>query len=1073
MMRRLLPLVLLFAALVLPAAPATATVGPPIRVRWSGEFPFPARAGVETVGRIELSVHRAGIVDDLRIEGAGWDVRGVDASGRLVLPPGSRRVITFRAVPADPGAPIAIEGTIDGRPFRKEFRLDAARLEAMGRPGAVRAAAAPVLSGTKGDGARLQGGGRNIRFRGRFMYERSGGGLVGADNIVVRVMDADPVTDEEIGRFLTDARGEFDQTLFWDDCDISGCDEPDLYLIYEAANLVVEVRSDDGEDMYTWSTEANEVTDFTGTDIDFGLHIADSSPQAVHIFNSIIRAHRFANLAGGMNGAHVMCHWPSGSTTGAFYSDDVNQIHIGTGEEWNEGTIIHEYGHRLTEQFSILDPPNYINGFCDPGHCVWCPENIQDAWQEGFANWFGSVVIRDWIGQYDPSPLSFGDSRYVLEVEESCAGSQFYPMAATEGYVGLVLRDIEDADNEDADGGAADCSMDVLALGAGPVFTVFREDDPRSIGQFVTQFRARYPQHDSNLWATLGNSLSAVQFTQPPPSVVSQPAACRTVRQDEALTLSVEGDGALHTYQWRRNGVAVGNGAGLNGATTNSAVMNPVMPWMAGNWDCVVTTCDGSMNATSTVARIEVQAIPAQRSYLAWGENYSGQVGDGTTSESRPATVHPNMTDIIEIDGGRSFSMALRRNGKMLTWGQNNSGELGHPGFVPQLNTPTEIAALSDVIRIAAGKAHSLALLRDGTVRSWGWNLQGALFTGTFDGRGVPGPTLPFPSCVRDIAAGDDHSLALLEDGTVWAAGYNSYGNLGRGFTGPRDGVAQAVPGLTNVIAIDAAGHQSMALRADGTVWVWGINTWGQLGLGHFQTVTSPTQVPGLANIVQISTGLNNCYALRNDGIAFAAGYGPALGQGWTGGASWTMLQIPLENITQIQGGNAYTAVLIGGRLKAFGHNAAVNPPNVGVFNTTHNYVTGSPVDVPQVRDITAFGAAWGTLHAIGSPEIVDVPITGGDVPAVLALAVGPNPARGPAAVRFDLPIGGAVSLAVYDVAGRAVRTLADGEPFEAGRHGRNWDGATSAGIRAPAGVYFVKMTAPGGTRTQTLVRVD
>jgi len=1073
MKRRLLLPALLFAALVLPAVPAFASLEAPIRVRWSGEWPAPARPGIETIGRIELSVVRAGIVEDFAIAGDGWTVRGAEASGRLVLPPGTNRVVTFRAVPTDPSAPLVVSGTINGRSFREEFRIDAERLSRIGRPGMVRATAAPVLSGTKVPGATTNGGARNIRFRGRFMYERLGAELVGADNIVVRVMDDDTFGDEEIGRFLTDPEGEFDQTISWDDCDITGCDDPDVYLIYEAANLVVEVRTNDSEEMYTWSTEGQLIGDVTADEVDFGLHIADSSPQAVHIYNAIIRAHRFAGLYGEMNGAHTFCHWPAGAS-GASYSDDFNRIRIGNDEEWNEGTIVHEYGHRLTEQFSFLDDPNYNNGFCDtptPGHCVWCPENIQDAWQEGFANWFGSVVIRDWIGQYDDSPTSWGDDRYVLEADLSC-GPTFYPMAATEGYVGMVLRDIEDVENEDEDGGAADCMMDVLALGAGPVFKVFKDDDPRSIGEFVTKFRARYPDHDANLWATLGNSLPAVMFTQPEPKVSSQPAGCRTLRQDEAFTLTAEGDGALYTYQWRHNGIAVGNGNGLNGATTKSAVMNPVRPWMAGSWDCVVTRCDGLQSVTSAASRIEVQALPAPRAFLSWGENSAAQVGDGTTSNSRPATVHPNMTDIIEIEGGRSFTMALKKNGKMLTWGQNNSGELGHPGFVPQLNTPTEIASLNDVVRIAAGRKHSVALLRDGSVRTWGGGLYGALGNGDFNGRGVPSPTVPFPTCVRDVAASDENTYFLLEDRTVWATGFNDYGNLGRGFTGPRDGAPQVIPGLTNVIAIDAYGMQAMALKADGTVWTWGVNSWGQLGLGHFNVTTTPTQVPGLANITQISVGLDNCYALRNDGIAFAAGYGPALGQGWTGGAANTMLQIPLTGITRIDGGGGYAAVLIGGRLKAFGLNAAVNPPNVGVFNTTHNYVTGTPVDVPQVHDITTFGAGWGTLHAIGQPGIVDVPIADDGVPAVLALAATPNPARAVSSIRFDLPRGGDVALAIYDVAGRLVRTLAD-ETFEPGRHVRPWDGVTNAGARATAGVYFVRMTAPGGTMTKAVVRME
>ena len=78
------------------------------------------------------------------------------------------------------------------------------------------------------------------------------------------------------------------------------------------------------------------------------------------------------------------CTSASSQTNGAYYSQSLNQIHVGTGEEFNESTIAHEYGHRLTAQFSVLSTPNYNNGWCDtptPGHCVWCPENPTDAWQ--------------------------------------------------------------------------------------------------------------------------------------------------------------------------------------------------------------------------------------------------------------------------------------------------------------------------------------------------------------------------------------------------------------------------------------------------------------------------------------------------------------------------------------------------------------------------------------------------------------------------------------------------------------------------------------------------------------------
>jgi hypothetical protein len=329
---------------------------------------------------------------------------------------------------------------------------------------------------------------------------------------------------------------------------------------------------------------------------------------------------------------------------------------------------------------------------------------------------------------------------------------------------------------------------------------------------------------------------------------------------------------------------------------------------------------------------------------------------------------------------------------------------------------------------------------------------------------------------VKEIAASDYNSYALLADGTVRAVGYNGYGALGMGtINGNSYSSAQSVIGLTDVIDIDAAGLWCAALRSDSTVWVWGGNTWGQLGLAHYNAVAVPTQVPGLASIKQIAAGVDNLYALRSDGRILATGYGPAIGIGWDGGSSNIPQLLALTNVRYVDGGSSYAmAVMSDGRLKAWGLNAGSYPGINGVLGTEWPYVIGNPIDIPNVFAVTSVGAGWGTMHAFGQLGVTDVtPIAGTDgPPTVLALAATPNPARDVSAIHFDLPRGGAVTLAVFDVAGRLVRTLAD-EAFEPGRHVRPWDGRTNAGPRASAGVYFAKLVAPGGALTKTLVRVE
>src|SRR5204862_7725740 len=133
-----------------------------------------------------------------------------------------------------------------------------------------------------------------------------------------------------------------------------------------------------------------------------------------------------------------------------------------------------------------------------------------------------------------------------------------------------VLRDIDVAENEDQDGGAADCYIDATSLAADQIMTVFRDDDPTDIWQFLTHFRARYPQYDQDLWSTLQNVWPGFAFPLPAPIVTSQPQDCMLARVWDPVTLSVSGNGSLLRYQWRKAGVPLVNGFAVTGANTKN-----------------------------------------------------------------------------------------------------------------------------------------------------------------------------------------------------------------------------------------------------------------------------------------------------------------------------------------------------------------------------------------------------------------------------------------------------------------------------------------------------------------------
>lgn len=268
-------------------------------------------------------------------------------------------------------------------------------------------------------------------------------------------------------------------------------------------------------------------------------------------------------------------------------------------------------------------------------------------------------------------------------------------------------------------------------------------------------------------------------------------------------------------------------------------------------------------------------AICSDSTVKAFGENASGQLGDGTTvDKSTPVTV-AGLTGIIAVGGGgdqlEAHSMALKANGTVWAWGSNLYGGLGNGTTVNSMS-PVQAVGLSNVKAIAAGGWHSVALKNDGTVWVWGWNTDGQLGDGTTTDKSTP-QQVPGLTGVVKIAAGTYHVLALKNDGTVWAWGDNVSGQIGDGTTVDRNSPVQ-VAGLTNVSAIAAGRFFSLAIKNDGSVWTWGENLYGQLGDGTTTDKSTPVQVTGLTGVVDavVASGAFHCLAMKNDNTVCAWG---------------------------------------------------------------------------------------------------------------------------------------------------------------------------------------------------------
>jgi alpha-tubulin suppressor-like RCC1 family protein len=371
----------------------------------------------------------------------------------------------------------------------------------------------------------------------------------------------------------------------------------------------------------------------------------------------------------------------------------------------------------------------------------------------------------------------------------------------------------------------------------------------------------------------------------------------------------------------------------------------------------------------------------------AWGYNEYGQLGDGTTI-FRPQVVSVTLPDAVAIAAGGAHSLAVRNDGTVVAWGLNRNGQLGdgtrnqRPSAVAVIDADG-VGPLSNVVQVAAGWYHSLALKSDGTVWAWGKNENGQLGDGSRTQRLLPVQVSGLRN-VQLIAAGVDFSAAVVSDGTVWTWGKNDDGQLG---IGNRE--SQALPlrvldsdgnGLRNISAISLGGDHAIALTTSGVALTWGANASGQLGNGSRDDALTAQPIRNVsfggstitAPLWQlVAAGYGHSLLLTRDGRVFSGGnnFLGQLGQGNNNNQSTLRPVVApnspnpvLSNIVAIRAGAGHSVALgSDGLLRAWGWNQFGNLGD----GTREN--RNLPVIVRNLRAVTLFDAGYAHTLAIGT----------------------------------------------------------------------------------------------------------
>jgi alpha-tubulin suppressor-like RCC1 family protein len=333
-----------------------------------------------------------------------------------------------------------------------------------------------------------------------------------------------------------------------------------------------------------------------------------------------------------------------------------------------------------------------------------------------------------------------------------------------------------------------------------------------------------------------------------------------------------------------------------------------------------------------------------------WGSNGFGQLGDGSpTSTVRGTPSAMPLTGVVDLSGGREHVIALTDQGSVVTWGSDVQGALGNGLPLANSTTPVTVPGLSGVTDVDDGHYHSLALKGDGTVWGWGYNALGQLGTGDATTRYASPVRWGSVSNAVGVFGGRDMTYVLAADGDLWCSG--GYGReCGLAVQGAKVTTPVTVGGLPALDDVAGGRNHAVALADDGTVWTWGDNAYGQLGDGTRTSRGAPRQVAGLSGIVDVGAGAEHSMAVTASGQVYVwgRGYRGELGLGTTSDRLSPVVVPALPDIVDVDAGRSHSfAIGADGRLWAWGWNAGRQ------VSTSSATSVLSPVVVPGLSGVT------------------------------------------------------------------------------------------------------------------------
>jgi alpha-tubulin suppressor-like RCC1 family protein len=321
-----------------------------------------------------------------------------------------------------------------------------------------------------------------------------------------------------------------------------------------------------------------------------------------------------------------------------------------------------------------------------------------------------------------------------------------------------------------------------------------------------------------------------------------------------------------------------------------------------------VTTFAGGTNWKQVSAGDHTMVIKTDGTLWGWGSNDRGNIGTNNTGgKNTPVTTFAGGTDWKSVACGQKHTAAIKTDGSLWIWGNNDQGQLGINDNINRSTPVTTFAGGNTWKSVSCGGYAVTAIKTDGTLWIWGLNAANlSLGINASGNRSTPVTTFAGGNNWKQVSGGgNNHTTAIKTDGSLWTWGRGNEGQLGTGNPDNKNIPVTTFTGGTTWKSVVCGGYHTAAIKTDGSLWVWGLGTNGRLGTNDTITRSFPvTTFAGGTNWKSVSVSqLGNTTAIKTDGTLWVWGDN---GQGRLGTNNTITRSTP---VTTFAGGNNWKQV--------------------------------------------------------------------------------------------------------------------------------------------------------------------